>query len=323
MDVKSYIKAARLRTLPLSISGIIVGCLLGINDLFIEFSNNYIHIGTEHNIGNDFWLFSKHYIPLFVLALLTTIGFQILSNFANDYGDGIKGTDSKRTGEERMVASGAITPGQMKNAMIITTIITFIIAVLLIFVAFGKDNFGYSLLFFGLGIASIVAAIKYTVGNSAYGYKGFGDVFVFLFFGLLSVVGSYFLFTKQINFQIFLPAISVGLLSTAVLNLNNLRDREEDKKNNKNTLVVYLGEEKAKKYHYFLIFGALIASVTFVLLNYNSPMQFIFLVAFIPLFINIKTVAKNKVPSNLDGELKKVALSTFLFAILFGLFQIL
>ena len=323
MDVKSYIKAARLRTLPLSISGIIVGCLLGLNDLFIEFSNNYIHIGTEHNISNDFWLFSKHYIPLFVLALLTTIGFQILSNFANDYGDGVKGTDAKRTGEERMVASGAITPKQMKNAMIVTTIVTFIIAVLLIFVAFGKDNFGYSLLFFGLGIASIVAAIKYTVGNSAYGYKGFGDVFVFLFFGLLSVVGSYFLFTKQINFQIFLPAISVGLLSTAVLNLNNLRDREEDKKNNKNTLVVYLGEEKAKKYHYFLIFGALIASVAFVLLNYNSPMQFIFLVAFIPLFINIKTVAKNKVPSNLDGELKKVALSTFLFAILFGLFQIL
>ncbi len=142
-----------------------------------------------------------------------------MSNFANDYGDGIKGSDKNRTGEARMVSSGAITPKQMKSAMIITTIITLIIALLLIYVSFGKENFGYSILFLGLGIASIAAAIKYTVGNSAYGYSGFGDVFVFLFFGLLSVVGSYFLYTKQVDFTIFLPAISVGLLSTAVLNL--------------------------------------------------------------------------------------------------------
>jgi 1,4-dihydroxy-2-naphthoate octaprenyltransferase len=207
----------------------------------------------------------------------------------------------------------------MKLAMIITAIITLIIAFLLIYVSFGKENLAYSILFFGLGIASIAAAIKYTVGNSAYGYSGFGDIFVFLFFGLLSVVGSYFLFTKSINFEIFLPAISIGLLSTAVLNLNNLRDREEDKKSNKNTLVVKLGNEKAKKYHYFLILGALISALVHVFLNFESIYQLIFLVAFIPLFKNIKTVAQNKIPADLDKELKKVALSTFLFAILFGI----
>lgn len=305
MDVKSFVKAARLRTLPLSVSGIIVGSYLGVDDL------NSIATGSIKIIT---WM-----TPTFWLAILTTIGFQVLSNFANDYGDGIKGADKNRTGEARMVASGAITPKQMKMAMIVTTIITLIIALLLIYIAFGRENFGYSFLFFFLGIASIAAAIKYTVGNAAYGYSGFGDVFVFLFFGLLSVLGSYFLYTKSINFTVFLPAISIGLLSTAVLNLNNLRDQIEDKKNNKNTLVVKLGREKAKKYHYSLIFGALIAALVYVYLNYETLHQLVFLVAFIPLMINVKTVAKNKIPAALDSELKKVALSTFVFAILFGI----
>ncbi|AUC86531.1 1,4-dihydroxy-2-naphthoate octaprenyltransferase [Polaribacter sp. ALD11] len=308
MDVKSYIKAARLRTLPLSISGIIVGAVLG-ND----FVNNLSESSLKTSIleSSVFWL-----------AILTTIGFQVLSNFANDYGDGVKGSDKNRTGEARMVSSGAITPKQMKMAMILTTVVTLFIALLLIYTAFGSENFGFSILFFGLGIASIAAAIKYTVGNSAYGYSGFGDVFVFLFFGLLSVVGSYFLYTKQINFSIFLPAISIGLLSTAVLNLNNLRDREEDKTNNKNTLVVKLGAEKAKKYHYFLIIGALIAALIYVFLDFRSVYQLIFLVAFVPLIKNTITVSKNNIPGALDGELKKVALSTFLFAVLFGIGQL-
>ena len=306
--LKNYIKAARLRTLPLSVSGIIVGSFLGVE---------YLNFISTNSIRIVVW-----FTPLFWLAILTTIGFQVLSNFANDYGDGVKGTDDNREGETRMVASGTITPKQMKSAMIITAIITLLIAFLLIFVAFGKENFGYSILFFLLGIASIIAAIKYTVGNSAYGYSGFGDVFVFLFFGLLSVVGTYFLYTKQLNYLIFLPAISIGLLSTAVLNLNNMRDQIEDKKSNKNTLVVKMGSQKAKIYHYLLIIFALISTITFVVLNYRSPIQFLFLIAFIPLFLNMITVGKNIIFSELDGELKKVALSTFLFAILFGIGQI-
>ena len=307
MDVKSYIKAARLRTLPLSISGIILGSYLG---------NEFVNSLLEHTIRTSIWESS-----IFWLAIFTTIGFQVLSNYANDYGDGIKGSDKNRTGEARMVSSGAITPKQMKTAMISTTTITSLIALLLIYVAFGSENFGYSILFFGLGIASIAAAIKYTVGNSAYGYSGFGDIFVFLFFGLLSVVGSYFLYTKMINFEIFLPAFSIGLLSTAVLNLNNLRDREQDKTNKKNTLVVKLGVVRAKKYHYFLIIGALITALIYTVLNFSSIYEFVFLVAFIPLVKNMITVSRNNTPAELDGELKKVALSTFLFSILFGIGQ--
>ncbi|WP_088323043.1 1,4-dihydroxy-2-naphthoate octaprenyltransferase [Polaribacter tangerinus] len=305
MDVKSYLKAARLRTLPLSISGIIMGVFLG--NIATNTSHNYLHAIFSSSV---FWL-----------AILTTIGFQVLSNFANDYGDGVKGTDKIRLGEARMVSSGKITPKQMKVAMIITTILTLLVALCLIYVSFGKDNFVYSILFFVLGISSIVAAIKYTVGNSAYGYHGFGDVFVFLFFGILSVVGSYFLVTKNIDYPIFLPAISVGLLSVAVLNLNNLRDFTEDIKNNKNTLVVRLGEKRAKIYHYLLILTALFTSLLYVYINFSSFFELIFLVAFIPLFKNIITVYKNKVSATLDAELKKVALSTFLFAILFSIGQ--
>lgn len=309
--LKAFIQAARLRTLPLSVSGIIVGC--GLADfstidlppdgLLVQFLN------PELNLS------------IFILAILTTIGFQILSNFANDYGDGIKGTDNNRVGEQRLVASGIISPKQMKQAMIITAILTLIVAIALIYQAFGKDNFGYSILFFVLGIASIVAAIKYTVGKNAYGYSGFGDVFVFLFFGWLSVVGSYFLYTKSINWELFLPATTIGLLSIAVLNLNNMRDRIEDAKTNKNTLVVKMGSQKAKLYHYTLIILALICAVTYVQLHYNSPIQYMFLLAFITLLLNIVTVAKNIIHKELDSELKKVALSTFLFAILFAIFN--
>lgn len=296
--IKNYIKAARLRTLPLSVSGIIVGSLLGASEL-----------GGISILNSD----------IFWLAILTTIGFQVLSNFANDYGDGIKGSDKNRSGEARMVASGAISPSQMKSAMTITVIITLIVALGLIYQAFGKENFIYSIVFFVLGIASIVAAIKYTVGNSAYGYSGFGDLFVFLFFGLVSVVGSYFLFTKQLSFEIFLPAISIGMLSTAVLNLNNLRDFEEDKKNSKNTLVVKLGVSKAKVYHYALFFFAFVSASIYTFLNFKSEFQFLFYISFIPLFINGLKVDKTSDLSLLDSELKKVALSTFLFGILFGL----
>lgn len=304
--LKNYIKAARLRTLPLSVSGIIVGSKLGFDN--VMYADSTITLLET---------------PIFWLAILTTIGFQVLSNFANDYGDGVKGADDNREGEARMVSSGAISPKQMKTAMIVTGIVTLFIALLLIYVAFGKENFLYSVTFFVLGIVSIVAAIKYTVGKSAYGYSGFGDVFVFIFFGLLAVVGTYFLYTKQLNFIIFLPAITIGLLSTAVLNLNNMRDINNDAKVGKNTLVVKIGSQKAKIYHYILIIGALITTLVYTLLQYKSPIQFIFLIAFIPLFINIVTVAKNKIQSELDSELKKVALSTFLYAILFGLSNVL
>jgi len=306
--IKNYIKAARLRTLPLSVSGIIVGAFLGLNDYL-----NSPHVFADYS-GKPTILNSA----IFWLAILTTIGFQVLSNFANDYGDGIKGTDDHRKGEARMVGSGAISPAQMKKAMIITAVVTLIVALLLIYKSFGSENFIYSVLFFGLGITSIIAAIKYTVGKSAYGYSGFGDVFVFIFFGLLSVVGTYFLYTKELNFIIFLPSFSVGLLSTAVLNLNNMRDRVNDAKVGKNTLVVKVGAEFAKYYHYYLIIASFLFALLYVIINFKTSMQFLFILAYVPLLRHLFFVSKNKKEELLDGELKKVALSTFLFAVLFG-----
>jgi len=311
--IKAFIQAARLRTLPLSVSGIIVGCSLA------NFKVN--------NHPKDFLItecfgcvhFSTNYL-IFFLAILTTIGLQVLSNFANDYGDGVKGTDINRQGEKRLVASGIISAKQMKQAVIITAIITFAIALSLIYVAF-KDNFWFAILFMVLGVASIAAAIKYTVGKNAYGYSGLGDVFVFLFFGLLSTVGSFFLYTKAIYWPIFLPASTIGLLSAAVLNLNNMRDRIEDFKHNKITLAVKFGSRGSKIYHYALIIGALICALVYVYLNYRDSLQFLFLIAFIPLIHNIIIVAKNIINKELDSELKKVALSTFLFAILFSIFN--
>ena len=299
MDVKELVKAARLRTLPLSVSGIIVGSFMAASE------------------GKFNW-------SIAVLAILTTVGFQIISNFANDYGDGVKGTDNDdRVGPKRAIQSGAITPKQMLLAIKISIGITLLIAVLLIYIAFGKEDFLNLLIFFILGIASIIAAIKYTVGKSAYGYSGLGDVFVFLFFGLLSVCGSCYLFTKELNMAVFLPAISVGLLSVGVLNLNNMRDKESDEKSSKNTLVVKMGSAFAKYYHYLLLISALLFAVLYTVIHYQSILQFIYLVAFIPIVFHFKTVYKNTVPRLLDPELKKLALSTFLFSILFGLGLIL
>ncbi|AXT59426.1 1,4-dihydroxy-2-naphthoate octaprenyltransferase [Aquimarina sp. AD10] len=296
--IKAWVSAARLRTLPLSISGIIVGSSLGNND----FLNTKI-----------FWF-----------AIATTLGLQILSNFANDYGDGVKGTDNEdRVGPTRALQSGVISKKEMFRGIVITSIIALLFAITLIYVSFGAAHFLYSLVFFVLGITAIAAAIKYTVGKTAYGYRGLGDVFVFMFFGLVSVVGCYFLYTKTLNIFVVLPAITIGLLSTAVLNLNNMRDYESDKKSNKNTLVVKIGVSKSRKYHFSLIVVAMITILSFSILKYSSPINLLFLVAFIPLSIHLKKVKDTNDTKLLDPELKKVALTTFLLAILFSLGQIL
>lgn len=295
MDVKELVKAARLRTLPLSISGIIVGSF----------------IAASEGLFNT---------TICILALLTTVGFQIISNFANDYGDGVKGTDNnERVGPQRAIQSGKITPKQLLKVIKISIAITLVIAISLIYVSFGKEDFLNLIIFFVLGIASIAAAIKYTMGKNAYGYSGFGDVFVFLFFGLLSVCGSYYLYAKQLNFTIFLPAFSIGFLSIGVLNLNNMRDRESDLKSGKNTLVVKIGIEFAKYYHYYLLIASFLFALLYTMIHYNSNYQFIFVAAYVPIANHFLVVYNNESPILLDPELKKLAISTFAFAILFGL----
>ena len=297
--IKHYIEAARLRTLPLSISGIIVGSS-------IAASQGYFN-----------WV-------IFILALLTTIGFQIISNFANDYGDGIKGTDNNnRIGPKRAIQSGAITPKQMLRAIKFSIALTLIVAISLIYWSFGKDDFLNLSIFFILGIASITAAMKYTMGKKAYGYSGLGDLFVFLFFGLLSVCGSYYLYTKQLDLTVFLPAFSVGFLSIGVLNLNNMRDMESDMISRKDTLVVKIGIRLSKYYHYFLLLFSFLLALLYVIINYKSQIQFLFILAYIPIVKHFIIVYKNTIPKLLDSELKKLAISTFVFSMLFGLGEIL
>lgn len=303
--MKHWIEAARVRTLPLSVSGILVGSFYAMSQ------------------GIFNW-------KIVILALSTTLGLQILSNFANDYGDGVKGTDNEdRIGPKRAIQSGLITPGAMRYAIFITAFLTLVSAMLLIYVSFKGKYFLYSIIFFVLGILAIASAIRYTVGKNPYVYRGLGDVFVFTFFGLVSTFGVYFMFSKQIDWLLFLPATAIGLLSVGVLNLNNMRDEESDRKSGKNTIVVKNGGAWAKKYHYFLIISAMVLMLAFALIfdfSYRDPNPgrfnfdlYFFLIAYFPIIAHLKRVAKNKEHKLLDPELKKLALSTFLLSVLLSL----
>ncbi len=256
---------------------------------------------------------------IFILALLCTLGLQILSNLANDYGDGVKGTDNEeRIGPKRAMQSGALTARELKSGMLVTVLITLVFMGLLLYVAF--DGYPeYFLLFTALGAIAVWAAIRYTVGDSAYGYRGLGDLFVFCFFGLLAVLGTLFLFTKSLHVMDVLPATAIGLLSTAVLNLNNMRDFSSDARAGKNTLVVKLGLKKAKVYHFFLLFLSLVCISAFLWKYAEEWFQFICLLAFVPLALHAFTVRRVQEPGSFDPELKKVALSTFGLAVFFYL----
>lgn len=292
--LKYWIEAFRLRTLALALSTILMGSFLAIA------SGTY-----SYNV--------------IVLALITTLLLQILSNLANDYGDGLKGTDNnQRIGPIRGMQSGQIMPGQMKIAIIIFVLLSLISGVLLIIEAFG-NNWYLGLIFLFLGISAIAAAIKYTIGKKAYGYSGFGDIFVFIFFGLIAVMGSYFLNTLSLNYSIILPAISMGLFSTAVLNLNNMRDIKNDIVSGKITLAAKMGLEKAKKYQLILVSAGMLAAVVYTLLNYTSAWNLIYLICF-PLFLlQLRNIFRLNNQKLLDPYLKKLALTTLLFSLLFGI----
>jgi len=289
---KAWLYAARLRTLPLSVSGIVVGTGL-----------------AEYHDKSD--------SLIFILALLTTIGFQITSNFANDYGDGVKGTDNaSRIGPKRALQSGLLSKAELRKGIVVSIVISLIFVGGLVYTAFGNQKMEYVVVFSVFGLLSIWAAIKYTVGNSAYGYKGLGDLFVFLFFGLLSVLGSMFLYTKFISTVSLLPAVAIGLLCVAVLNLNNLRDFESDKKSKKNTLVVLMGFENGKRYHYALVLISFLCAVLFAVFSFSNWLSYLPLLAFVFIFVHLLKVYNTREPVLFDPELRKLALSTFFFAIL-------
>ncbi len=292
--IKPWIHAARLRTLPLALSGSILGSFLAAADGLFRWS-------------------------IFLLAALTSLLLQILSNLANDYGDFTKGTDNhERIGPDRMVSTGAITPRQMIAGIGLVSTLALISGVFLILEGFPHGDVLLKFVYLLLGLASIGAAINYTVGKNPYGYSGFGDLFVFIFFGLIAVIGTYFLHGQTLRPELFLPAISLGLLSTGVLNLNNLRDERSDILTKKHTLVVKMGGKWGRIYHAALIILAIVATSAYVVLSFKSMTQLLFLISIPFLVRNMVVVLRNKIPADLNVELRNLSLSTLFFSITFG-----
>ena len=297
-----WIKAARLRTLPLSISGIIMGSFIARWKLLQN---------------GETWD-----ITIFALALLVTLLYQVLSNYANDYGDGVKGTDKNRIGEaeQRAVASGKISASQMRNAVILFALLSLVTTFYLLYKAFFPNFINEFYTFIGLGVACILAAIGYTVGKKPYGYLGLGDIMVFIFFGLVSVCGSYFLFTKSFDWDILLPASAIGLLSAAVLNLNNMRDIENDEKSGKKTLALRLGFKNAIIYEMIILVLPPILVLMYMMINHLQEQgkyyAFIFFVTVFPLMSLRRKIMAVKEPKELDPFLKQVAMITFVMSIL-------
>lgn len=288
---RAYITSFRLRTLPLSISGIILGSLLGYSKGMFD-------------------------VRIFFLAIATTLSLQILSNLANEYGDISKGTDNAaRLGPHRSIQSGLISIKEFKKLILAFVIISLIIGSVLLYYAH-KNLYDY-IIFMIIGALAILAAILYTVGRYAYGYHAMGDIFVLIFFGLVSVLGSFFLMTYSFDLWVLLPAISIGLLSVGVLNMNNIRDIENDKLCGKNTIPNILGKKNAKIYHIIIIAIAIISLIIYSL--QNKHIYTISLVLLSPLYyVHIKNVIV-KSGRDLDPELKRLSITTLLTSIIWGL----
>lgn len=295
--VKAWLSAFRLRTLPLALASIAMGSFLAAA------------------IQQMKW-------KIFLLSALTTIFLQILSNLANDYGDSIHGADSvDRKGPKRAVQTGIISPNSMYRAMIIFSILSLFSGLWLLYEAVDSwETFG---LFLGIGLLAIFASITYTAGSHPYGYIGLGDISVLIFFGWVAVLGTFYLHTRFIDWWVLLPASSCGLFATAVLNVNNIRDIESDKKAGKNTLPVRMGKSNAVKYHWFLLITGVLCSLIYVNFHFDNSFQLLFLLVLPLLFINAKAVYQKNEPAELDPYLKQMALTTLIFVITFGIGQVI
>ena len=281
------------RTLPLAFASIIIGSALA------------------------YWA-GKFDLITTLLAFITTILLQVLSNFANDYGDHVKGSDTaERIGPLRAIQYGAITGAQLKQAVILLSILSFLSGALLTVYAY--ESIQDLIVFLALGAISIVAAITYTVGKKAYGYLGLGDLFVLIFFGFVAVIGVFYLQAHEIKSQIFLPALGCGLLSVAVLNINNLRDIEQDRKAGKNTLIVRIGSANGRKYHVALLVVAIISYLVFALTELHHWYNYLFLLATPLLAKHALFVYRHQNPAELRPILGQMAGLALITNLLFSL----
>ncbi len=296
LKYEAWIKAMRFRSLPLSLSGLVLGAALASYQGF--FSGK-----------------------IFLFSVITGVLLQILSDFANDYGDDVKGTDDEtRLGPRRALATKVLTQKEMLFGIKLTILLIIIFGLAMIYTAFEKDVYK-ALFFFFLGAAAVYAAIKYTMGKNPYGYKAQGDYYVFIFFGLVAVIGSNYLYTKELSFLTIIPAICAGCLSTAVLNINNIRDMKGDALHGKMTIALKLGEKNARLYQLFLVFSSLILWTIFLLLYFPLSSLCILLV-YILLIKSAFTVYISRDHTLIDKQLKVTALSTSLLHLLLSLYFI-
>ena len=295
--LKSWIRAARPRTVLLSFSGVLLG--------------GFLAYKTGPSTGSGTLL-------CVLFAALTAILLQILSNLANDYGDFKKGTDSaKRVGPQREMQSGAITEKEMKRGLAFTAGLCLVSGALLIFV-FSSLTWQELAVFAALGIGAVLAALLYTLGKHPYGYRGLGDFYCFLFFGWAAVAGTFYLATKSLDFSVLLPATAMGFLSNAVLNINNMRDYENDKASGKNSLVVKLGLKKAFVYHCLLIGGAFLCLAVYLVLHQAAWYSYLFVVLFLLFLKDLIAIKKTK-PELLDPFLGRQVKHSFLLVLVYGI----
>lgn len=288
---QAWLESLRPKTLPLAFAAIVVGTVLA------------------------WW--QGYFDPLVAaLALITAGLLQILSNLANDYGDAIKGSDKPdRIGPLRGMQKGAISLGQMKRALLIVIVLSCVSGLWLVSAA--TQTMADFVGFLALGGLSIIAAITYTVGKRPYGYQGLGDISVLTFFGWISVMGSWYLQAHTLIPAIFLPATACGLLATAVLNINNLRDIDSDRENGKHTLVVRLGPVNARRYHAGLLAGALLCFALFNLISLHSLWGWLFLLAAPLLFKQARYVLRERDPRAMPPMLERTVKGALLTNLLF------
>ena len=298
--LKTWIRAARPRTVLLSFSGVLLGGFLAVDQLR----------SLSPSKGRSYFVI--------LFAALTAILLQVLSNLANDYGDFKKGTDSaKRVGPQREMQSGAITEKEMKRGLAFTAGLCFVSGALLIFV-FAQLTRQELAVFAALGIGAVLAALLYTLGKHPYGYRGLGDLYCFLFFGWAAVAGTFYLSTKTLDFSVLLPASAMGFLSNAVLNINNMRDYENDKTSGKNSLVVKLGLNKAYAYHCLLIVLAFVCLAVYLVLHHAAWYSYLF-VLFSLLFVNDLVSIKKTKHERLDPFLGRQVKHSFILVLIYGI----
>ena len=293
--LKTWIRAARPRTVLLSFSGVLLGGLLAIK--------------TGPSTGSGTWL-------CLLFCALTAVLLQILSNLANDYGDFKKGVDGvHRVGPQRELQSGAITEKEMRKGIAVVGAMC-LASGALIFV-FARFSWQELAVFAALGLGAVLAALFYTLGKHPYGYRGLGDLYCFLFFGWAAVAGTFYLATRILDFSVLLPASAMGFLSNAVLNINNMRDMENDRASGKSSLVVKIGLKKAFVYHGLLIGGAFVCLTVYLGLHHAAWYSNLFWLLF-PIFLKELIGIKKTTPELLDPFLGRQVKHSFLVVVVYG-----